>query len=84
MIDFNKQFAPCPRCCGTAYVALYEESFIGVDGIHVICDHCGLKLKYYTSLTSAPEVTWTYTLQDDRDILDVWEKGDLDEFKLDE
>ena len=84
MINFNEQFAPCPRCCGTAYVKLYTESVIGDHNMRVVCDHCGLQLDYYTSLTNKPEVTWTYTLQDCRDIFDVWEKGDLDEFKPDE
>lgn len=84
MNDFDKQFAPCPRCGGTAYVALYTESYIGNHSMRVVCDYCGLQLDYYTSLTRAPEVTWTYVLQEDRDIFDVWGNGGLDEFKPDE
>lgn len=84
MIDFNTKIAPCPRCCGTAYLDGYRVDCDRHVDMNIVCDHCGLQLDYYHSPFSAPEVRWTYKLQDDRDVLDVWEKGGLDEFKPDE
>ena len=81
MIDFNSKFAPCPRCCGTGYLESFRQDHDGYVDMRVVCDHCGLQLNYSQSYLRAPEVRWTYVLQDDYSILDVWEKGGLDEFK---
>lgn len=81
MIDFNEKFAPCPRCGGKAKVTRYVESVTGYNSIHVECLRCWLRLEYSTEYFRAPEVTWTYVLQENDSIFDVWKNGGLDEFK---
>ena len=84
MIDFNAKIPECPRCRGTAYLATHIAYSNGDYNMTIRCDYCGLELNYSKSPLFAPDVCWTYHLQENRDILDVWEKGDLDEYKHDE